>query len=211
MGFKDEFGSRLQERRKERGYTQNTIIDALKTEYEDKTETQLPSTDKAWGNYENGKRELSLELLAKTCSLLGVSSDYLLGLSQELQPGAKQFEQNTGISESAIVNICKYKNHKVIMECINQFLSSHEFSNIIENIAIIKANNPSKNNKANVIDSVMNGSSKFNILMGNNDIADNKVTLAGENLNEWLMWQSSQSLENLIQRIVTGDKDDGTR
>lgn len=42
----------------------------------------LGLTRNAYGNYENGIREPSLETLIKICKLFKVSADYLLGLEE---------------------------------------------------------------------------------------------------------------------------------
>ncbi len=44
----------------------------------------LQVTKQAYGNYENGKRQLPIEHLMKLCEFYQVSSDYLLGLPEGL-------------------------------------------------------------------------------------------------------------------------------
>ncbi len=44
----------------------------------------LQITKQAYGNYENGKRQLPIEALCKLCIFYGVSADYILGLPENL-------------------------------------------------------------------------------------------------------------------------------
>ena len=45
----------------------------------------LSCTKQAYGNYENGKRNLPLEQFKKLCEFYGVSADYILGLPKNLK------------------------------------------------------------------------------------------------------------------------------
>lgn len=61
------FSKRLKQLRLEKGVTQKQICDWL----------QLSKN--AYGNYEQGIREPSLETFSKLCDFFNVSADYLLG------------------------------------------------------------------------------------------------------------------------------------
>lgn len=65
----DDFKTRLKELRLEHGYSQAEVSKALGL------------TRNAFTNYELGIREPSLTTLIAICKLFNVSSDYLLGLS----------------------------------------------------------------------------------------------------------------------------------
>ena len=211
MGFKEKFGNRLRNLRKERGFTQNSIVDALaeRTSYT----SDLPTSDKGWQSYEKGRTTPSLEGLAHISAFFGVTSDYLLGIDPEMKPGAKKFQQETGLSESAIANISKHRHNPEIISCINQFLSSDDFINAICNMVIAKspyyAGIPTKEE---ITDSVLQGSKLYQIAIGKKEsITDEHITLKGERLKEWQLWQASQNLNKLINRIVKGEDEDGTR
>lgn len=62
------FNLRLKEIRKDAGLSQAEVAG------------EAGITASAYANYEQGLREPSLEVLAKICSVLDVSADYLLGL-----------------------------------------------------------------------------------------------------------------------------------
>ena len=62
---------RLRQLRLEKGLTQKQLAEAVGL------------TKNALGNYESGRREPSIDLIKKFCTLFGVTSDYLLGLSDE--------------------------------------------------------------------------------------------------------------------------------
>lgn len=60
---------------------------------EDKDLTQvdiakyLNVAQNTYSQYENGKREVPITVLIKLCQYFDVSSDYILGLSDEKKPG----------------------------------------------------------------------------------------------------------------------------
>jgi len=64
-----EFSNRLKQLRLEKGATQKQVCD------------WLGFTKNAYGNYEQGIREPSLDALCKLCDFFGVTADYLLGRS----------------------------------------------------------------------------------------------------------------------------------
>lgn len=63
------FTSRLKEVRQEKGWTQKQLAAAINT------------TDDSIYSWEKGRSQPSIELLHKLCRVLEVSSDYLIGLS----------------------------------------------------------------------------------------------------------------------------------
>ena len=67
----ETFSIRIKELRKENGLTQKQLADKLQT------------TNSAVCDWERGRTQPDLETLAKIASLFSVSSDYLLGLSDE--------------------------------------------------------------------------------------------------------------------------------
>lgn len=69
---------RLKELREEKGYTQLDVSRHI----------GVPKT--TYANYEQGRREVSNDMLAKIASLYGVTTDYLLGLSNRRAPVSGQ-------------------------------------------------------------------------------------------------------------------------
>lgn len=60
---------RLKQERLSKGYTQKQVADALGVTYN------------AISQYESGVREPSIDLLIKLCKFFDITSDYLIGLS----------------------------------------------------------------------------------------------------------------------------------
>ena len=195
----DKTAIRLQDLRVGRGLTQ------------EQTASLLEIDPRRWKSYEYGDRNMPLHILKATAGLFNVTSDYLLGLSDEMQPQAKEFQESTGLSESTIANISKHKNQYEMISCINQFLSSDEFINAITNIVYAKAPyNPLESRKENAQNSVEQGIEKAKVAVGKKKIKGNKLTLTGKDINEYELWQASQCINKLIDRIVKGDNDNGT-
>ena len=65
----DIFAIRLKELRKEKNLTQKQLAEILQT------------TDDSIFSWEKGRSQPSIETIRKLCLFFGVSSDYLLGLS----------------------------------------------------------------------------------------------------------------------------------
>lgn len=84
------FGERLKEVRTARGFTQQYVAD------------QLHVSRVAYGYYENGTRLMRENDVAAVCKLLGISADYLLGLSDTKNIKYAEIAQTTGLTEAAI-------------------------------------------------------------------------------------------------------------
>lgn len=86
-----EFKDRLKELRKEKGITQQQLADLMgKTEslirkYENGS--VFPASAMTYQRYEKGQRELNNGTLVGLANFFNVSTDYLLGLSDEKQTG----------------------------------------------------------------------------------------------------------------------------
>ena len=68
------FAEKLKNARMSKGLTQKAVAEYIEI---------LP---KAYQKYEYGIREPSLDILVKLCRLLEITSDYLLGLSENPKP-----------------------------------------------------------------------------------------------------------------------------
>lgn len=69
-----EFGSRLKELRKKRGFKAYKVAEDLGFPFS------------TYSNYENGNREPNFENLVHMCEILHTSADYLLGLTDDDRP-----------------------------------------------------------------------------------------------------------------------------
>lgn len=213
MDFKEMVGNKLKKMRKDRGYTQGTVVEVLKSENPECADI-FPQDNKGWQGWEKGRTAPSLEALSKIALLFGVSADYLLDLSKEMQPQAKEFQKATGLSESSITNLSRYKSSPKIMDCINQFLSSSDFLDAMSDLVIAKTPiQPSFNTKEfinNTNEKLTQGAKLFNILTGGKrTITDEKITLTQERLTEYYYWKATQTLAKLMNKIVEGEKDNG--
>ena len=72
------FGERLQQSRKHKGLSQRQAAE------------EFGITKVGYQNYEAGRRNPSLEMLPRLAKFFNVSTDYLLGLSDEPQPPDKE-------------------------------------------------------------------------------------------------------------------------
>ena len=83
----------LRSRRKELGYTQQEIAEKL-----------FIGQD-TYSNYENGNTLIPSDILIKLSSILKVSCDYILGVSNSLNIGNREIMAYTGLNEQAIENL----------------------------------------------------------------------------------------------------------
>lgn len=92
----------------------------------------------AMGYYEKGERKPDIEILYKIAKFYGVTSDYLIGLSDVQTPDIdiQAISTKTGLSEKAIEKICYYNTHiKHYTEPLNILLKSPNFESALHHIA----------------------------------------------------------------------------
>ena len=87
------FGARLKEARLACKFTQEEVA------------KRLHVSRVAYGYYENGSREMRGEDIAAVCRLLGISADYLLGLSDTKNPVYAKVAEETGLTQEAILRL----------------------------------------------------------------------------------------------------------
>lgn len=91
-------------------------------------------------------------------------------------------------------------------------LSSDEFIAAIGNVIVAKTPyNVLENRTEKTSRSVQQGYNLFEIALGNRKRKNTEITLTDTTLNDWLLWQASQSITRLIERIAEGENEDGTR
>lgn len=88
------FAFRLRELRKSRKFTQSGLA------------ARVGITDAVLSNYERDQREPDFNTLICLAKALCVSTDYLLGYSDDECPNAKEFVEITGLSESTLAGFC---------------------------------------------------------------------------------------------------------
>lgn len=84
-------GERLKQIREERGLNKTQMADLLKI------------GRVAYGNYENGTRHPECTIIPEFCEALGVTADYLLGMSETRAPIYAKVAETTGLNEEAIL------------------------------------------------------------------------------------------------------------
>lgn len=67
----ENYGTRLKEARKNRGYTQTEIAKVM----------NIPQQN--WQRYESGTLDLKMSTIYRICKALNISADWLLGLKEE--------------------------------------------------------------------------------------------------------------------------------
>lgn len=117
---------RLRSLRDRRGLTQQQVVDRS---------GKLISTTQVLSNYENGQREPSHETLCRLASIYGVTTDYLLGRTDEELPQAKSVEEMTGLSSHAIST---FTNIPDASWCVNAIISSDELQDIFREMFLIR-------------------------------------------------------------------------
>lgn len=84
--------------------------------------------------YENGNRDIKTDALIRLSEILGVSVDYLLGLSiaETKDIEISSICDYTGLSECSINNLNTYKKYPEIIDFINTMIAN---SNIFTNLS----------------------------------------------------------------------------
>lgn len=200
------FAENLKKTRKAKGFTQETIADASVRLNEMYPTCKLPVTSGGWASYESGRTEPSLEGLAKTAKLLGVSSDYLLDLSQEMQPQAKEFEQKTGLSELSVASLMSLsEDGKEMVDCLNSILESADFIRMIRHLMVAR-----KINRKSVETEQSARTDEESYLFAITDGMDSdRAWFSDKRQIDMCVWQSLQIMNDLFRKILKEDKNNG--
>ena len=127
MESKELFAHRLKELRTEKDMSLNELAEALQT------------TSQSLSLYERAERTASIELLAKAAKYFNVSTDYLMGLSNNknehnndnmtLKEASEITERLTGLNQNTISSLCNYNlRSRECIEIINVFFEQKELS-----------------------------------------------------------------------------------
>ena len=100
------FGKRLKQLREERDLNKTQMAELLKI------------SRVAYGHYEEDKRHPECTLIPGFCKALGVTADYLLGISETRAPIYAKVAETTGLNEESILYL-KRMHHSSLNENIN--------------------------------------------------------------------------------------------
>lgn len=89
----------LRNMRNKKGYSQQEIAEVLDIGQD------------TYSDYELGKTPIPSHILIQLSNILGVSCDYILGLTDSLNIGNKEIEDMTGLNEQAIENLRTFNDH----------------------------------------------------------------------------------------------------
>jgi len=106
-------GGRLKQIREERGLNKTQMADLLKI------------GRVAYGNYENGVRHPECTIIPEFCEALGVTADYLLGMSETRTPAYAKVAETTGLNEEAILYLKRIRQSSLRgnVDIINMLLN----------------------------------------------------------------------------------------
>lgn len=94
--------NRLQHLRKERGFTQSDVGNAIGV------------SAQAYGHYETGKRGIDMDVLIRLSEFFGVSTDYILGISDTQVPQNNELTEPERTLLHLLSQISSEKREKVI-------------------------------------------------------------------------------------------------
>jgi len=113
------FSKRLEELRKEKGISQTQLAEALKI------------SRQSIGFYEKDERSPDVEVIQIICRYFNVTSDYLIGLTDNRTPETASIGEVTGLTDEAIAALRYYKivykdsdNENNILPLVNFLLAS---------------------------------------------------------------------------------------
>ena len=117
---------RLAAMRKSRGLTQQQVVDRSEG---------LIGTIQVYSNYEKGNRNPDYETLCQLATIYGVTTDFLLGRTEEELPQIKEFGDATGFSNHAISVFSRIPESS---RFINAVFASDELSSISHECYLIQ-------------------------------------------------------------------------
>ena len=124
-------GNRIRELRENQGWTQEDLVEELKT-YERVERSTL-------AKWETGRQDFKTKHIIALAEIFGVTSDYLLGLSStpSTDPNIKAVCDYTGLDEAA-VEFLHDEPDSISLEIINQLIKSYEFWDILDELQQIQ-------------------------------------------------------------------------
>ena len=118
---------RLAAMRKSRGLTQQQVVDRSEG---------LIGTIQVYSNYEKGNRNPDYETLCQLATIYGVTTDFLLGRTDEELPQVKEFRDATGLSGYAISVITALPNEAT--QILSNMIESFKFPVFLERLLFFK-------------------------------------------------------------------------
>lgn len=121
MEAKELFAHRLKELRTEKDMSLNELAEALQT------------TSQSLSFYERAERAASIELLAKAAKFFNVSTDYLMGLSNNRNHNEKDID--ISIDEAAeFIGVLIGLNHNTISKLLNLNMNQKQYIEVINEL-----------------------------------------------------------------------------
>ena len=118
---------RLAAMRKSRGLTQQQVVDRSEG---------LIGTIQVYSNYEKGNRNPDYETLCQLATIYGVTTDFLLGRTDEELPQVKEFRDATGLSGYAISVITALPNEAT--QILSNMIESFKFPVFLDRLLFFK-------------------------------------------------------------------------
>ena len=118
---------RLAAMRKSRGLTQQQVVDRSEG---------LIGTLQVYSNYEKGNRNPDYETLCQLATIYGVTTDFLLGRTDEELPQVKEFRDATGLSGYAISVITALPNEAT--QILSNMIESFKFPVFLDRLLFFK-------------------------------------------------------------------------
>ncbi len=100
---------------------------------------KLGVTQQTIGKWENENAEPGCAAISALCRLFGVTSDYLLGLSDNRQPKNAATGKQLGLSDGAIESLESLKFLESNRAILNALLSDPELPGLLDTIAMLRA------------------------------------------------------------------------
>ena len=117
---------RLAAMRESRGLTQQNVVDMS---------NGLIGTIQVYSNYEKGKRNPDYETLCRLATIYGVTTDFLLGRTDEELPQIKETHETTGLSYHAI---SVFEGIQEASRFVNAIFASDELRDIFHECYLIQ-------------------------------------------------------------------------
>lgn len=190
--YYDPFPSRLRRLMRERNVRQAELSDVLGL-----------GSRQAVAKYTDGSSSPTGDKLVALSKYFGVSTDYLLGLTENRTPNVEKraISDYTGLNENAVETLHKYStddNHELNRNAINRILNSERFSGILANLTFAeKAAAAWESSKRGLV--VFSGDSLMKA-----DKQSGMVSIPGYVAEDYFLRQAEHEFSLLIQSMRKG-------
>ena len=163
---------------------------------------KLGVTQQTIGKWENENAEPGCAAISALCRLFGVTSDYLLGLSDNRQPKNAAAGKQLGLSDGAIESLESLKYLESNRAILNALLSDPELPGLLDTIAMLRAAASPADEQPHAPEAL----ARIAQLTPELEQCGDRYVLSGREYQDFLSQSAGNQFAALVQRLAQPDE-----